>query len=454
MAARQTTGMPLVTPPSRPPARLVGRGEAARGGVVADGVVDLRAAAAAASKPRPISTPLMAWMHISAWARRPSSLRSHWTWLPRPGGTPVRDDLEDAAEGVAGVRRVADLGAHPPCSGVGVGAREVRGAGALPQGGGSPGPPDSGHDGADRDDVTRRRRSPSAPRSFRQTAPAATRAAVSRALARSRMSRRSWRSYLRPPARSAWPGRGRVTSGRLAPLASAGISGSTCIVCCSSPERQQTLRRTITWSYDLLTPAEQKLFRRLSVFVGGCTLEAVEAVCNTHEDLGVDVLQGVASLVDNSLLVRPVTDDSVPRFFMLETFREYARERLLQSVDADETARAHAAYVLVLAEEAPLALNPPEREPWLRTCDSEHDNIRAASQYLIGSRNVEWALRLGAALFRFWEQREHVTEGRETLARVLAMSGAEQPIPLRARALYGASVLADVQGDLHYCRRA
>ncbi len=118
---------------------------------------------------------------------------------------------------------------------------------------------------------------------------------------------------------------------------------------------------------------------------------------------------------------------------------------MLQSGEADETARAHAAYVLVLAEEVPLALNPPEREPWLRTCDSEHDNIRAAFQSLIGSRNVEWALRLAAALFRFWEQREHVTEGRETLARVLAMSGAEKPIPLRARALYGASVLADVQ---------
>jgi predicted ATPase/serine/threonine protein kinase len=214
------------------------------------------------------------------------------------------------------------------------------------------------------------------------------------------------------------------------------------------PERQQTLRRTITWSYDLLTPAEQKLFRRLSVFVGGCTLEAVEAVCNTREDLGVDVLQGVASLVDNSLLVRPVSDDAAPRFFMLETFREYAREQLLQSGEADETARAHAAYVLVLAEEAPLALNPPEREPWLRTCDAEYDNIRAAFHFLIGSGNVEWALRLGASLFRFWEQREQVTEGRETLARVLAMSGAKQPTPLRARALYGASVLADVQGDL------
>jgi predicted ATPase len=214
------------------------------------------------------------------------------------------------------------------------------------------------------------------------------------------------------------------------------------------PERQQTLRRAITWSYDLLTPAEQRLFRRLSVFVGGCTLEAVEAVCNTREDLGVDVLQGVASLVDNSLLVRPFSDDEAPRFFMLETFREYARERLLQSGEAEETARALAAYVLVLAEEAPLALNPPEREPWLRTCDAEHDNIRAAFHHLIGSRNMEWALRLAAALFRFWEQREHVTEGREILARVLAMSDPEQPATLRARALYGASVLADVQEDL------
>lgn len=214
------------------------------------------------------------------------------------------------------------------------------------------------------------------------------------------------------------------------------------------PERQQTLRRTISWSYELLTTAERKLFQRLSVFVGGCTLEAIEAVCNTREDLGVETLQGVTSLIDNSLLVRPVADDSELRFFLLETFREFAREELLQSGDAAETARAHAAYMLVLAEEVPPQLNPPEFEPWLRTCDAEHDNIRAAFHFLIGSQNVEWALRLAASVFRFWEQRENVTEGRETLARVLAMTGADHPTPLRARALYGASVLADVQGDL------
>ena len=87
------------------------------------------------------------------------------------------------------------------------------------------------------------------------------------------------------------------------------------------------------------------------MFAGGCTLEAVEAVCNTREDLGVDVLDGVTSLVDNSLLVQRVSDDAEPRFTMLETFREYGRERLLESGEADATERAHAAYMLVLAEE-------------------------------------------------------------------------------------------------------
>ena len=93
-------------------------------------------------------------------------------------------------------------------------------------------------------------------------------------------------------------------------------------------------------------------------------------------------------------------------------------------------------------------LNPPEREPWLRTCDAEHDNIRAAFHYLIRVGNVDWALRLGAAIFRFWEQRELAAEGRDVLARVLALPGAEHPTARRARALYGASVLADVQEDL------
>ena len=185
------------------------------------------------------------------------------------------------------------------------------------------------------------------------------------------------------------------------------------------PERQQTLRQTIKWSYDLLSPSEQKLFRRLSVFAGGCTLEGAEAVCNASEDLGVDVLDGVGALVDNSLLVQRASDDGEPRFLMLETFREYGRERLREHGDDSSTDRAHAAYMLVIAEEETLEMNPAEREAWLRACDAEHDNFRAAARHLIAAGDAEWALRLGAALFRFWEQRDHLTEGRETLARML-----------------------------------
>jgi predicted ATPase len=218
------------------------------------------------------------------------------------------------------------------------------------------------------------------------------------------------------------------------------------------PERQQTLRSTIKWSYDLLTAEEQKLFRRLSVFAGGCTLESIEAVCNTREDLGIGVLDGVASLVDNSLLVQRASGGE-PRFTMLETFREYGRERLLDSGEAADTERAHAAYMLVLAEEETIDARPADREAWLRSCDAEHDNFRSAFQYVIATGNGEWALRLGAALFRFWEQREHLTEGRETLARVLAMPEAAAPTRARARTLYARSVLLDLQSDLQQAEK-
>ena len=212
------------------------------------------------------------------------------------------------------------------------------------------------------------------------------------------------------------------------------------------PERQHTLRAAIKWSFDLLTPAEQTLFRRLSVFSGGCTLEGVEAVCNTCEDLGVGVLDGVASLVENSLLVQNASEDSEPRFVLLESFREYALERLADSGEQPVTQRAHAAYMLVLAEEETLEMSVAQREAWLQCCDAEHDNLRAAMQYLICSEEAEWALRLGGALFRFWEQRDHLTEGRDMLARVLSMPGAATPTRARARVLFGATVLADIQG--------
>jgi tetratricopeptide (TPR) repeat protein len=157
------------------------------------------------------------------------------------------------------------------------------------------------------------------------------------------------------------------------------------------------------------------------------------------------VLDGVTALVENSLLVQRAADDGEPRFTMLETFREYGREQLLASGETAQTERAHAAYMLVRAEEETLEMSPADRDVWLRGCDAEHDNFRAAFGSLIATGNVEWAQRLGGALFRFWEQRNHLTEGAETLARVLDMPGGQVPTRARARALFGAAVLGDTQ---------
>ena len=214
------------------------------------------------------------------------------------------------------------------------------------------------------------------------------------------------------------------------------------------PERQRTLRRAIDWSYDLLTLPEQKLFRRLSIFVGGCTLEAAEAVCDAQEDLGIDVLEGVTSLVDKSLLSQMGPADAEPRFTMLETIREYGRERLEQSGESDSGRRAHAAYFLVLAEEGASHNTPAEHESWLDRCDAEHDNFRAAIGYLLKSANVEWGLRLGFVLFSFWEAREHLTEGRRALSALLELPGANLVTSYSARAFYAAGILADSQLDL------
>jgi predicted ATPase/DNA-binding winged helix-turn-helix (wHTH) protein/predicted negative regulator of RcsB-dependent stress response len=193
------------------------------------------------------------------------------------------------------------------------------------------------------------------------------------------------------------------------------------------PERQQTLRNTIDWSYDLLTEAEQKLLRRLSVFWGGCTLEGAEAVCNTKNDLGADIFDLMSSLVDKSLVQQRPQDTDEPRFRMLETIREYAVERLQQSREEAATKRAHAAYCLVLAEEGNPDLAEPERSAWLTRCDIEHDNFRAALDWLFQTRELDWSFRFCIALFRFWDMREHSAEGWTRLERLLQMAGTEFP---------------------------
>lgn len=211
------------------------------------------------------------------------------------------------------------------------------------------------------------------------------------------------------------------------------------------PTRQQTLRSTVDWSYGLLNAAEQTLFRRLSVFTGGCTLEGVEAVCDTKGNLGLDILDGMASMVDKSLAQQVEQADAETRFVMLSTIREYALERLAESNDQAATRRAHAAYYLVLAEEG--AEDVVDHPEWLDRFEVEHDNFRTALDYLVKTKDAEWGLRLGTALFRFWETREHLTEGRDAMARLLALDGATARPKLRARLLFAAGVLASEQGD-------
>jgi predicted ATPase/serine/threonine protein kinase len=212
------------------------------------------------------------------------------------------------------------------------------------------------------------------------------------------------------------------------------------------PQRQQTLRAAIDWGYDLLTAAEQKLFRRLSVFVGGCNLESVEAVCDTKEDLGLDLLDGMASMVDKSLVRQVEHGMGESRFVMLETLREYAFEKLEISGEAASTKRAHAAYFLVLAEE-----NATESEEvgagWLERLGLENDNFRAGLEWLTETGNAEWGLRLATALFRYWEVREYLAEGCDRLDRLLKLTDAGANTKLRMRALFAAGVLTGEQGD-------
>ncbi len=213
------------------------------------------------------------------------------------------------------------------------------------------------------------------------------------------------------------------------------------------PQRQQTLRAAIDWSYDLLSAAEQKLFRRLSAFVGGCTLEGAEAVCDTKGDLHLDLLDAMASMVDKSLAQQVEPAQGEARFVMLETIREYALEKLQASGEEALTKRAHAAYCLVVAEEEATEQSGAKGAEWLERFGFEHDNFRAALEWLTETGDAEWGLRLGTALFRFWEVREYLAEGRDRLGRLLKLAGAAAPTQARMRALFAAGVLAGEQGD-------
>jgi predicted ATPase len=216
------------------------------------------------------------------------------------------------------------------------------------------------------------------------------------------------------------------------------------------PARQQTLRNAIDWSYGLLTPEEQRLFRRLAVFISGWTLESAEAVCDTRQDLGIDILDGIASLVDKSLAQRAepaARADNDPRFLMLETIREYGLERLEAAGELAATQQAHAAYCLVLAEESGGSLRATAQIAWLAQCEAEHGNIRSALRYLLETRQTLWGLRLGAALLPFWEGHDR-SEGRATLTAFLDLPDAGTHVALRARALFALGAMLDQAGAI------
>ncbi|MBV9357694.1 MAG: helix-turn-helix domain-containing protein, partial [Chloroflexi bacterium] len=209
------------------------------------------------------------------------------------------------------------------------------------------------------------------------------------------------------------------------------------------PQRQQTLRSTIAWSYGLLSPGARRLLAACAVFRGGASLERIESVCQATGAIGDAVLDALGELVDHSLLLR-VEAPAGPRFVLLETIREYAAERLAELPEEAQIRERHAADFLALAEEAERQLAGPGEKEWLELLDLEHNNLRAASDWY-GRTAPELALRLAVTLRPFWSARGQYTEGRQRLRSLLERIA--QRTPLRVRALHGAAWLATDQGD-------
>lgn len=208
--------------------------------------------------------------------------------------------------------------------------------------------------------------------------------------------------------------------------------------------RQQTLRALIDWSYDLLSKTEQMLLRRLSVFWGGWSLEAAESVCSGAGVDTYDVLDLLARLVDKSLVMLREPDRDM-RYRTLETIRQYARDRLLETGEMEQVRNQHLDFFLRLVEEAEPKLQGAEQAAWLERLETEHDNLRASLEWALESGQTELGLRLVGALWPFWDTHGHFGEGRKRLDQILAKS--DERIIARAKALIGASFLAIRQGD-------
>jgi non-specific serine/threonine protein kinase len=220
------------------------------------------------------------------------------------------------------------------------------------------------------------------------------------------------------------------------------------------PARQQTVRDTIAWSHDLLTQEEQILFRRLAVFVGGCTLEAAEYVGGQGDrgaggqsnDSSLSVFEGIASLVDKSLLRQGEGPDGQPRFLMLETVREYGLEQLAASGEETWARQRHADHFCAVVEAVTPSPRWPATAERVRLIDAERDNLRATLAWLDRVGDTERYLLLASRLFPLWYTLGHVGEGRHCLEHGIARGGAV-PVFLRAVALAAAGTLSGFQGD-------
>ena len=218
------------------------------------------------------------------------------------------------------------------------------------------------------------------------------------------------------------------------------------------PVRQQTLRATIEWSYDLLDREEQRLFRLLCVFVGGCQLSAVEMVCETLGDEQGKAFEGVVSLIDKSLVQRSEQEEEESRLVVLETIREYGLEALAANGEVEATRQAHASYYLQLAEVAEPELLGPQQALYRGHLEREYGNLRASLQWALEQENdaQQVALRLCAALREFWVLQGHLTEEQRLVDRALAGSR-EETTPVFRKALRAAVDIAYYLGDHDRC---
>jgi non-specific serine/threonine protein kinase len=210
--------------------------------------------------------------------------------------------------------------------------------------------------------------------------------------------------------------------------------------------RQQTLRATLDWSYDLLSPPEQILLRRLAVSAAGWTLEAAEAVCAGQAVAEAGILDLLSALINKSLVLA-VDVEGTARYSLQETVRQYGRERLIAAGEEVEVRNTHQAYFLALAQQAEPRLLGPVEPQWIAVLKREHDNLRAALQWAADCAGVALGLQLAGLLWRFWWAAGFLSEGRAWLDIVLRWDASTAPRQDRIRALQGAGVLACYQGD-------